>query len=78
MSALLCEAVLILPLYMARFHCVGPTASHACYHAVKIDSSKKKGLIHKNILDNQDFGLTTEAQPQTAGRAVTQFMSACH
>ena len=39
-------------------------------------SFETASLIHKIILDNQDFGLTTEAQPQTAGRAVAQFMSA--
>ena len=33
-------------------------------------SFKMASLIHKIILDDQDFGLTTEARPQTAGHAV--------
>ena len=31
----------------------------------------------QGLLDSKAFGLATEAQPQTAGPAVPQFMSAC-
>ena len=34
-------------------------------------------LNQKVIVDFQDFGLATEARPQTAGRAVAQFKTAC-
>ena len=38
----------------------------------------KAGLTQpKMILDSEAFGLATEAQPQTAGPTVSQFMPAC-
>ena len=36
----------------------------------RVHSFKMASPIHKIILDYQDFGLTTEARPQTADRAV--------
>ena len=41
-------------------------------------SFKMASLIHKIILDYQDFCLTTEAWNQTSCCAIKQFMSACH
>ena len=79
-------------LYMAGFYCLRPAASHILFimllsltfllKGASIGSlafSFKTGLLNqKVIVDFQDFGLVTEARPQTAGRAVAQFKTACH
>ena len=75
---------------MAGFYCLRPAASHILFimllsltfllKGASIGSlafSFKTGLLNqKVIVDFQDFGLTNEARPQTAGCTVAQFMSA--
>ena len=77
-------------LYMTGFYCLRPAASHILFimllsltfllKGASIGSlafSFKTGLLNqKVIVDFQDFGLVTEARPQTAGRAVAQFKTA--